>query len=420
MMEQVLLYLALAAGFYMAWNIGANDVANAFGTAVGSGALTFRQALLIAAIFEFSGTFFLGSHVTATISGNIVVPEIFIASPRLFAMGMLAALLGAAAWLHIATFFSKPVSTTHAIIGSVVGFGITAAGPGCVQWMKLLRIAASWIISPLAGLILGFIVYLCIQKFVLRSRDPAARAQAAVPLAFSAVILIIAFSITYNLMPRLFPVHSTTLLYGVGLPLAASVFLALLGATAAYLYLRGHARAPGADHAAAQATVESWFARMQIMTASYMSFAHGANDVANAIAPIAGIVHALRSDFTIHAPVPSWLLAFGGAGIVIGLVMYGRKVIETVGRRITEVTPTRGFSAEISTASTVLACSLMGLPISTTFVLVGAIMGVGFARGFGAIDLSVVKNIFVSWIITIPAAAGLAMVFYWILSMIWR
>ena len=387
----------------MAWNIGANDVANAFGTSVGSGAVTFRRALILAAIFEFCGAFFVGAHVTGTIRGEILRPEAFALNPGEFAIGMLASILAASLWLHVATFYGQPVSTTHAIIGAVIGFGVVAHGPACVQWLKMGRIAASWFVSPVVGGVLAYLIYQAIRRWVLNSRTPLMHARVAIPVGFGAVICILGFSIVGDLLPGLHINLSEII------PLA--LIAGLVSGWGCYRFLK--VRIQPVDNAGDEyACIERWFGRLQILTACYMSFAHGANDVANAIAPVVGILQAIQGAVVSTSKVPAWLLAFGGVGIIAGLATYGYKVIEAVGRKITEVTPTRGFSAEFGTATTVLVCSLMGLPISTTFVLVGSVMGVGFARGFGAIDLAVVRKIFLSWVITIPIAAiGSAILF---------
>lgn len=421
MSPDLLLALGLAFGFYMAWNIGANDVANAFGTSVGSGSLTFRRALVLAAIFEFSGAFFAGSHVADTIRGSIVAPGIFENNPILFARGMLAALLAAALWLHLATFLGQPVSTTHAIIGAVIGFGVVAVGPSAILWHKLGRIAASWFISPVIGGIIAYLLYLAIRKFILAAPCPVARAKVSVPFASATVCYILFSTILPTFLKPIAagmtPGHAQALNVAVSLVLSALIaFLVYTGVSR-----RHRAIAGGCECSPEQQyrLVEGWFGRMEVLTACYMSFAHGANDVANAIGPIAGIVQAARGAVATKPAIPMWLLAFGGVGIVLGLAMYGRKVIEAVGKKITEITPTRGFSAAFGTASTVLVCSLMGLPISTTFVLVGAVMGVGFARGFGAIDMSVIRKIFLSWLTTIPVSAVLAAILYRIMGILW-
>ena len=438
-----MLIIAVAAGLYMAWNIGANDVANAMGTSVGSRALTLRGAVVLAAIFEFSGALFVGSHVTDTIRKGIVDVDRLRAAvesregpppapaasapataPALSAphagwsdrhlreelmIGMLAAILGAAAWINIATFFAQPVSTTHAIVGSVIGFAVVSAGPGAVFWGAVGRIAASWVVSPVAGLIMAFLIYKAVQKLVLSSRHPVFMARRAVPLTVGLVGFILGLSIFYDL----FRMRGGGI--WLALPAAAAAGAAagwiaqvILGRTMARKRVRLKDR---------YIVVERWFGRIQIATACYMAFAHGANDVANAIGPLAAVVHfAGGGKIAGSAPVPLWLLALGGVGIVVGLGTYGYKVIRAIGEKITEITPTRGFAAQFSTASTVLVCSLMGLPISTTFVLVGAVMGVGLARGFGALDLKVIRRIFASWVVTIPVSAGLAGVFYHVLA----
>lgn len=439
--------IAIVAGLYMAWNIGANDVANAMGTSVGSGALTLKQAVLLAAVFEFAGAFFVGGNVAQTIRQGIVDTDalrvVAVGSPATPAsnrattapridqtrsnaedwwgasaetnpsghlytkliLGMLAALLASSIWLNVATYFGQPVSTTHAIVGAVIGFAIVAAGLHAVVWSKMGAIALSWVISPLVGGVLAFIIYRLVQKYVLSSRHPVFMAKRALPICFGAVSFIVSLSVLYSV----FHVKGSSLLTKV--PLAALCGLVVaFGARVVLARKAGNIRVRQGQQ---YEVVERWFGRIQPVTACYMAFAHGANDVANAIGPLAGIFHyAGGGTIAGTAPVPFWLLAMGGVGIVVGLSTYGYKVMAAVGKKITEITPTRGFAAEFGTASTVLVCSLMGLPISTTFVLVGAVMGVGIARGFGAIDLGVVRKIFASWLITIPASAVLSAVIF--------
>jgi PiT family inorganic phosphate transporter len=353
--------------------------------------------------------------VANTIRGDIIRPDLFLAAPMDFAVGMMAALVAASLWLHLATYCGQPVSTTHAIIGAVIGFGLVAHGAENIQWFKLIRIASSWFVSPLVGAILGFLIYSLIRRTVMASRRPIARAKMALPIGLAAVVFILVFSILNEVLPRL-----TIFRLPQALPLPVLTTGAALAGAACAGWI-GRLLTSKRTYSVTGMTgefrvVERWFGRLQIITACYMAFAHGANDVANAIAPVAGILNAVQGNLTATTTVPSWILAFGGFGIVIGLATYGHKVIEAVGRKIMAVTPTRGFSAEFGTASTVLVCSLMGLPISTTFVLVGAVMGVGFARGFGAIDLKVVRRIFMSWVITIPVSALLAALLYWIMK----
>ena len=439
MILTVLLIFTLVVGFYMAWNIGANDVANAMGTPVGSGALTLKRAIILAGIFEFLGAFFVGSNVAETIGNGIVTLDAFHRRPaasaagpapaqapelrpapdrppppdpatKRLAVGMLAALLASAIWLNVATFFGQPVSTTHAIIGAVIGFAVVAVGPACIRWTKMGTIAASWVISPLVGGAIAYLTYSAIRRFVLRSRHPVHMARQAVPLALGSVVFILTLSVLYKgLHLNLNAVHAIP-------PAAAAGVIAALAGGA---YVRRHTRNHRVRLHERYEVVERWFARIQILTACYLAFAHGANDVANAIGPLATAVAGFSGgEAGGSAGIPAWLLAIGGAGIVLGLATYGYKVIHAVGRKITEITPTRGFSAEFATATTVLVCSKLGLPISTTFVLVGAVMGVGLARGFAAIDLRVIRRIFTSWVITIPVSAVLAAALYWVLDAI--
>jgi len=419
----------------MAWNIGANDVANAMGTPVGSKAITIRKAVVLAGIFEFLGAFFVGTNVSQTIGKGIVPLEAFrtriavsvetdeparavLGEPRpdrpgydparqRFAVGMLAALLAAALWLNVATFFSQPVSTTHAIIGAVIGFAVVSVGPQYVKWEKMGKIAASWVISPVVGGLMAYFVYRSIRRFVLNARHPVLMAKAAVPFALGSVVFILTLSVLYKgLHLDLDAWHAIPPAAGAGV-LTAVISRAVIQVRTKDRRIRLAERYP---------TVERWFSRIQILTACYLAFAHGANDVANAIGPLTVAVSGFSRKVTDSSGgIPVWLLAFGGVGIVIGLATYGHKVIEAVGKRITEITPTRGFSAEFATATTVLVCSKLGMPVSTTLVLVGAVMGVGIARGFAAIDLRVVRRIFASWVITIPVSAVFAAVIYWIL-----
>ncbi|MCX5674870.1 MAG: inorganic phosphate transporter [Planctomycetota bacterium] len=408
----ILLVIALVGGLYMAWNIGANDVANAFGTSVGSGAISIRQAVLFAAVFEFAGAFFVGAPVAETISGSIVAPETFSFRPEVLGIGMVAALLASSVWLNIATFFGQPVSTTHAIIGAVVGFACVACGPACVGWAQMGTIAASWVVSPLAGGVLAYVIYRWgVKRYVLENRHPVYMAGLFMPVAMGALAGIVLFSVIYQGLPGL----RLDLPLEYAAPIAAGVGLAV--AVVIRLGIRRRMWKHHIPRSERYAAIERWFGHMQVATACYMSFAHGANDCANAIGPLAAAIQIFRNPSVVpdQIPIPAWLLAFGAAGIVLGVSTYGYKVIKTIGKNITEITPTRGFSAEFGTATSVLVFSKLGMPISTTFVIVGAVMGVGLARGFAALDLGVIRRIFTSWVITIPVSAGLSMVFYWIL-----
>ena len=392
--------LAIALGLFMAWNIGANDVANAMGTSVGSGALTLRQAILVAAIFEFAGAVLVGAHVAETIKGDIIPPELFAAEPRVFMYGMASALAGAAAWLLIATLLGLPVSTTHSIVGAVVGFGVVTVGWEQIEWGTMGPIFLSWVVSPLCGAVLAYLTFSFIRrKIILADRPYEATVQWA-PHLIAVVGFTLALSILYKGLKNL----NLDLPFAVAGPLCL-VFGGLLG-----LGMRIWLTRRPVPEGFSVTSVERMFGGMQIVTACYVAFAHGANDVANAIGPLAAIVQAWEGGaIGTSAPIPFWVLVMGGVGIVVGLATYGYKVIATVGHKITSMTPTRGFSAEFGTATTVLFASRLGLPISTTHTLVGAVIGVGLARGLAALNLRVIRNIVYSWVITIPAAAVVAM-----------
>ncbi len=394
---QTILVLAIITGFYMAWNIGANDVANAMGTVVGSGSITIKQAIIVAGIFEFCGAFFVGGNVADTISKGIVSPVV-VQNANLFIMGMLAALIASSIWLNIATYFGWPVSTTHAIVGGVAGFGILIGGFGAVNWNKMGDIVASWVISPVMGALIAFIIFKVIERNILEKRNPVRSAKRVVPLIVAAASFVMAFSLLYKGLKNL--KFEINFIEAAGISI---VIAALLGILTYVLMKRLDHR--GDDKEQKYEIVEGVFMKLQLVTACYISFAHGANDVANAVGPVAGIYSALVNsggEMAEKVTVPSWILVMGAIGIVIGIATYGYKVIGTIGEKITEITATRGFSAEMGTATTVLIASRMGLPISTTHTLVGAVIGVALGRGVAVLNLKMIKSIVASWFITIP------------------
>lgn len=393
----LLLVLAAVFGLYMAWNIGANDVANAMGTSVGSHALTIKQAILVAAIFEFAGAFLVGGHVTDTIRKGIVSPELYSAAPNELAIGMLAALLASALWLQFASWRGLPVSTTHSIVGGVIGFGVVSRGTASVDWGQLGGIVASWFVSPLCGGLLAFLTFSLIRRLILDADDPLKSTRRVAPLLLFVVGVVLSLTLFFkglkNLNLDLSVVETVLIAVGGGL---------LLAAVALY-FMRNVGKGEKPRHALAIKRVERIFAWLQILTACFMAFAHGSNDVANAVGPVAGILAVVQTGTVgAQATIPPWVLAAGGVGIVVGLATYGARVIETVGKKITEMTPTRGFSAEFGAAATVLIGSRLGLPLSTTHVLVGAVIGVGFARGIAALNLRVLGSVASSWFITVP------------------
>lgn len=469
--QTTLIVLALVFGFYMAWNIGANDVANAMGTSVGSGALTFRRAVILAAILEFAGAFFVGSHVSDTVRKGIVDPMLFAGDPQAFVLGMLSALLAAGVWLQFASYFGWPVSTTHSIVGAIIGFGVVYGGMSAVHWEKVGTIAASWIISPLMSGILSFIIFQIVLHKVFYKADPVAAVRKFAPYMVFIVLAIMTLVMVFKGLKNL---HldlqlTTALLVSCGVGLAGallSIFMMRKYKSderdeeqqhARELYVarvleraqKHLARAKSAADSDTKSSIESImeqttaatdtstkraylgssrpefrrteriFIFLQILTACFIAFAHGANDVANAIGPLSAAVQTARDGVVAaQATIPLWALLVGGAGIVIGLATFGWRVMETVGKKITELTPSRGFCAQFGAATTIVIASKLALPISTTHTLVGAVLGVGLARGIGALNLTTVRDIAISWVITIPAGALLAIIFYNILEFI--
>jgi PiT family inorganic phosphate transporter len=410
-MEAEFIYIALAAlfGIFMAWGIGANDVANAMATSVGSKALTIKQAILVAAVFEFLGAILAGGAVTSTIRKGIVDAELLSGTPELLVYGMLAALLAAGTWLLIASRNGWPVSTTHSIVGAIVGFAAVGIGIDAVQWSQVGTIVISWVVSPLTAGFIAYLIYMSVQALILRQEDPLARAKRYVPV----YIFLASFTITLvTILKGLSHVGlEISLAHSYLIAIAIGIVISLVGAFA----IRRIEPDRKLDKKQHFYTVERVFGVLMIVTACSMAFAHGSNDVANAIGPLAAVISVAQTGIVgAKSAVPIWVLALGGAGIVIGLATYGVHVIATVGQRITQLTPSRGFAAELAAATTIVIASGTGLPISTTHTLVGAVLGVGLARGIEAIDLRVVGRIFVSWVVTIPAGAFLAILFFFV------
>jgi PiT family inorganic phosphate transporter len=409
----IFLILACLFGFFMAWGIGANDVANAMGTSVGSRALTIKQAILIAMVFEFLGAYLAGGEVTSTIRKGIIDAEIMADNPELMVYGMLSALLAAGTWLMIASLKGWPVSTTHSIVGAIVGFAAVGISVDAIYWGKVGTIVMSWVVSPVIAGTLSFGLFMSVKVLILDTDDPFQRAKRFIPVYMWMVGFMIAMVTILKGLKHL----GVEIDLGLGskfanaIPVAAVIGIVVAGFGA--LLLRRIKEVPNAVNRFDD--VERVFAILMVFTACSMAFAHGSNDVANAVGPLAAVVGTLKTGTVAAKSVmPWWILLIGGAGIVVGLATYGWKVIATVGRKITELTPSRGFAAELGAASTVVIASATGLPISTTHTLVGAVLGVGMARGIGALNLRVVGSIFMSWIITLPAGAGLAIIFFFL------
>lgn len=412
-MDHATIYLVLAAAFglFMAWGIGANDVANAMATSVGAKALTIKQAIVVAAIFEFAGAFLAGGQVTSTIRKGIVDSEQLSGNPEYLVFGMLSALLAAGIWLAIASRRGWPVSTTHSIVGAIVGFAIAGIGMDAVKWGQVSSIAASWVVSPLMSGFIAFLIFLSVQKLILRTDDPIANARRYVPVYIFAVGFILSLVTLFKGLKHINLEVTIAQSYGI------AVLCGFITMSIGIVLIRRLKIKKKADRDFRFTNVEKIFGVLMIFTACGMAFAHGSNDVANAIGPVAAIVSVVSSgEVSQSAALPAWVLLLGALGIVFGLATYGFKVIRTVGQRITELTPSRGFAAELAAATTVVIASGTGIPISTTHTLVGAVLGVGFARGMEAINLRVVGNIFLSWIVTLPAGAILAVLFFYTLK----
>ncbi|AMQ18611.1 inorganic phosphate transporter [Thermococcus peptonophilus] len=385
------LLITIIVGFGMAWAIGANDAANSMSTAVGAKAITPKQAVLIAGVLEFTGAYFFGKSVTETIRKGILYPD-KITDPNILVYGSVAALLAATIWLVIATKFGLPVSTTHSIIGGIVGYGIVYAGFSVVNWGKMTQVVLSWILSPIIGAIMAFFVFKALTKSIFERNDPVKSSKIWSPFWVGLAFVVIGTMFYIKVL------HGKDLGRGVifyGIPAGLVVFLIL------FFALR--AKFPSSDPFIG---VESIFRRVQVITSGYVALAHGANDVANAIGPVAAVYAVATMGMAgMKVPVPRWILAMGGLGIALGVATYGYRVMETVGRRITELTNTRGFTIDFSAATVVLVASWLGLPISTTHVVVGAVIGVGLARGVKAINKDIVRDIIISWFVTVPVAA---------------
>jgi len=396
-----------AIAFYMAWSIGANDVANSMATAVGAKAITFKQAVIIAGILNLVGAVFVGSHVTDTVRKGIVSTTGI--DNHILLLGFVASLLAAAIWVTLATWKEMPVSTTHSIIGALMGFGLIAGGTSTVIWSKVGSVVASWLLSPLVGCILAFFVFKIIVKTIFAKDNPVAAAKIVGPIIFGFTAFLIASSLF--LKTPLSENYGFTDSDGLIIAMFVAIIVALIG----IVLLRKIEAKSDEDHDA-YSTVERIFRKLQIGTSCYVAFAHGANDVANAIGPVASIIPLAQGiGLGSEVEVPIWLLALGGIGISIGCMTWGRRVMRTVGSRITSLTNTRGFSVDFGAATTVLIASKLGMPISTSHTVVGAVIGVGLARGLEAVDLGVIKKIIVSWVLTLPIAAGTSITIFLIL-----
>ena len=406
-LTNLLFAIAIISCIYMACNIGANDVANAMGTTVGSKSLTFRQAIIIAAVAEFAGAFFVGGHVSQTIRKEILNPTIFSDFPLHLVYGMIASLIASAIWLHLASSLGWPVSTTHAIIGAVAGFGIAAGGWGSINWLIMRNVVLSWFVSPIMGAFISFLMFRFIYNRIFNKRNPLERAKTIIPYLSFLVCVILVNAVVYKGLKNL----HLELSFSRAFPL--SMLMGIVGLFLARKLVGRIETAESYNTHQQLISTENVFKYLQGITAFYIAFAHGSNDVANAVGPLAAVVSILYDgEIPLKVPMPLWILALGGGCIVLGLVLWGARVIRTVGEKITEITPSRGFCATFGAATVVLLCSKLGLPISTTHTLVGSVIGVGLARGLATLDLSIVTTIIASWFATVPFTAVISIMIY--------
>jgi len=404
--------MAMIFGLFMTWGVGANDLANAMGTSVGSGAVSVKQVIVIAIIFEFLGAVLAGGHVTKTIRKGIIDPTPIINNPEILVFGMLAALLAAGFWLMFASTKGWPVSTSHSIVGAIVGFAIVGIGPEAVNWNKIIKVVISWIISPAMGGIIAYLLVISTRKLILDTDTPLKNAKKYAPAYVFLVAFIISLVTMFKGLKHL--KLDLTIWGSLGVSVCFGIIISVVG----WLLIRRIEEDTDADQTFQFASVEKVFTPLMLFTACSMAFAHGSNDVANGIGPLAAVVSIVSSGGEVlqKSELPPWVLLLGGGGIVLGLVTLGYRVMLTVGKKITELTPSRAFCAQLAAASTVVIASRTGMPVSTTHILVGSVLGVGLARGLGALDLRVVLNIVISWVVTLPAGAILAMFFYFTLK----
>ena len=421
----LMIFLAILIAGYMAWNIGANDVANAMGTSVGSKALTLRNAIIIAAVFEFLGAFFAGDAVTDTVrKGVLVISEDDMAklSTELY-YGFIASMLAAALWITLATRYGLPVSTTHSIVGGIVGIGIFI-DPDLIDYSKVGQIVISWIASPLLGGILAYSTFYIIKTMILDTEDPIARSRWMAPILALPTFFVLSLALQFKALKYILPsswLPSKDCAEGLSfmnsvkscLPaqsLMAALVIAIICSFILYIILRNYE-----FEERGYSGVETIFVWLQVITACYVAFAHGANDRSNAIGPMAAVWQVFKSgSLGSEAEVPLWLVLLGSLGIVIGITTWGYRVMKTIGEKITHITPTRGFAAQFAAATTVLIFSMpfLAIPISTTHTLVGSVVGVGLAGGASSVDFRVFGKIAASWVASIPAAGIGAMVLY--------
>ncbi|CAM2931995.1 inorganic phosphate transporter [Legionella worsleiensis] len=402
------LLVAVVLCFLMTWGVGANDLANVMSTTMGSKAVTVRQAMLIAIIFEFAGAFLGGNGVTETMRDGIINTSQLSNEPLILIQGMLGVLLACTIWMNLASYLGVPVSITNALVGSMVGFGAVVLGPDAIHWNQVTRIAVGWVTSPMISGITAYALFISIQQTIFVKRNPLTKAKMYIPIYLFLIGSILSFITVFKGLNH-FDIH-LNFKQDLAVTLATSILITIVG----MIFIKRIPESPKIKRRERFVQVEKYFAVLMAMTACAMVFAHGSNDVALAVGPLT-IVYSLvmNANQVFDANnYPSWIILLGCTGVISGLLMYGRKVIETVGSAITALTPSRAFAATLSAATTVVVATSTGIPVSATQTLVGAVLGVGLARGIGALNLIVIRNIFMSWVLTLPAASILTIISY--------
>ncbi len=442
-----MIFLVALLSFYVAWNLGANDVANAMGTSVGSKAVSLRQALLIAGVLEFTGAVLFGQKVSQTLATEIVNPALFANAPQLFLTGMVSVLLASGVWLQIATARGLPVSSSHAVVGAIAGFSACAVGFEAIDWFSIGTITFAWIITPVVSGTISALLYSLVKHWILDRDDPLHQLFEWIPWlstlligTFGLVVLPTLSQPVYVLLTQHLgfdlPAHDVPLIIGafaaVGLTLNSWRQLESWGTgenieggamrrsgdgetgllmsntipPSPYHPIPLSGEAPSPHHS----ILEKLMARFQLLSACFVAFAHGSNDVGNAIAPLAAIAYVNRTGSVPlnGITIPLWILILGGAGIVAGLAVWGKKVIATIGEGIIPLQPSGGFCAELATATTILLASRMGLPVSTSHALVGGVVGIGLVQSMKSIQFKTVQGIAGAWLITVPISAGIS------------
>jgi inorganic phosphate transporter, PiT family len=410
----LILQLGLTAilAFYLAWNLGANDVANAMGTSVGSKAVTLRQALIIAGILEFTGAVLFGHEVSATLATEVTNPELFAAMPQLLILGMVSVLLACGLWLQIATSRGWPVSSSHAVVGAIAGFSWVAVGFSAVDWSNIGLISLAWVLTPVVSGVIAAGFYSLVKYSILDRPNSVVQLREWIPWLSATLFSVFGVIV----LPTLFdqPFFATLPIPVHDFPIATGTIAAVALTIISWRQLAGFTAIPNQQDSPFPNPVERLLGRFQVLSACFVAFAHGSNDVGNAIAPLAAIAYIIRTGSVPLSgfSVPLWILVLGGSGIVFGLAIWGKNVITTIGENIIPLQPSSGFCAELATATTILVASRFGLPVSTSHALVGAVVGIGLIQNWKSIRFQTVQGIALAWIITIPIAAGLAAIIF--------